>query len=89
MALLPLALPAGVCDPYAVVVPYSNRYVVVSLLGATVPFNVAAVGVTALAAPVVAVGGPASAVPVAPKLAIVTQIARTVFLMPTPFGPLL
>src|SRR5215207_1878153 len=88
LAALPLVVPAGVCDPYAVVVPYSNRYVVVSLLGRTVPFNVAVVAVTALAAPVVAAGGAASAVPVAAKLPIATQIARAVFLMPTPFGPL-
>src|SRR5215203_5237804 len=53
----------------------------------TVPFNVAVVAVTALAAPVVAAGGPASAVPGAAKPPIATQIARAVFLMPTPFGP--
>jgi hypothetical protein len=57
------------------------------LLGRTVPFNVAVVAVAALAAPVVAAGGPASAVPVAAKLPIATQIAKTVFLTPNSLKP--
>ena len=68
----------GVCDPYAVVFPYSNRTVVVSLLGNTVPFSVTVVAVTALAVPVVAVGAPASAVAGAAKHPIAMQIAIAV-----------
>jgi hypothetical protein len=84
---LPLLVPSGVRDPYAVVVPYSNQYVVLSLLGDTVPFNVAVVPVTALAAPVVAAGGSASAVPAAAKLPSATQIAKNVRLTSTPPRP--
>ena len=53
---LPLTVAGGVCEPYAVVVPYSNRYVVLSLLGDTVPFSVAVDAVTAVAALVEADG---------------------------------
>jgi hypothetical protein len=46
-------------DPYATVVPYSKVTVIESPLALTVPFNVAPVDPTAVAAPVVAVGAEA------------------------------
>jgi hypothetical protein len=69
------------------VVPYSNQYVVSSLLGDTVPFSVAVVAVTAVAAPVAAAGGSASAVPVPAIPQIATQIAKAVRLTTTPSRP--
>ena len=64
-AIAPVPAPAspsaaGACEPYAVVVPYSNRYVVGRPLGSTLPASVAVVSSTALATPVVATGGGAT-----------------------------
>jgi len=51
------ALVCGVNDPYAVVVPYSKRYVVARAFGSTVPARVAPVVVIDDAAPVTTTGG--------------------------------
>jgi hypothetical protein len=53
-------VPVGVCDPYAVVVPYRKKYWVGSpplTFGPATPFNVADLAVTFVALVVVAVGG--------------------------------
>ncbi len=55
--VLPLpAFAAGVVDPYAVVVPYSKRYVVGQPFAVTEPLSVADVRPTAVASAVVASG---------------------------------
>ena len=53
------ALEDDVFVPYAVVVPYSKRYVVERPFGSTFPFSLALVDPTELAAEVVTAGGSA------------------------------
>ena len=53
------ALDDEVFDPYAVVVPYSKRYVVDRLFGSTLPFSRALVVPIELAEDVTATGGSA------------------------------
>ncbi len=62
-ATSPVPEPAGcalVAVPYAVVIPYSNAYVVAVPAGLTVPDTVAEDAVIAEVPPVVAVGEPAA-----------------------------
>ena len=60
VALVPDPTPVDeVFDPYAVVVPYSNRYVVERPFGFTFPFSFAPVDPTELAAVVVTLGAAA------------------------------